>query len=474
MTARAGTWIRVSTGAQDEANQRPEVERHCSDRSYDIRRRYEVNDRSAFKGEQQKKLDEMLHDMRTGEIDVLVCWRSDRVERRGPEAMFKLLRQIKEAGGGIESVTEPLLGETDIAGTATTALTAILNYQESAKKSDSVLLAVDRNRNGKAWWGNSYWGYAITGEKYGKTLAPTDDGRRYVPQIFQRIADGQSCHQVGHWLRSGPWPGVSDKTVYRMIRNPIYRGVKIVNGRPVMNVPPLVDAKLWKTANDRLSNAPRGRRAPASGPPAFLTSVLFCPRCPRDGEYAPMYRIHSRGNYYYYRCRGHAPDVKGCGNMTRLEVTDAVVTALLSMAPDPYKEWRHVKGQNYDNDLAQIQLALNDLPKQGLSREDEQAERERLWAEEDRLIEANKHARLDRWEEKPTGKTVGQHFMGLDFDGRRKMMLDEGVKVFAEKNPSDPDRPNVWIKSSRQFRLLRMPPKDAPAGLRSIKLPESP
>lgn len=129
-----------------------------------------------------------------------------------------------------------------------------------------------------------------------------------------------------------------------------------------MEVPPLVDAKLWKAANDRLSNAPRGRRGPVTGQSAFLTSVLLCPRCPRNGKFAPMYRIHPRGNYWYYRCRGHAPELKGCGNMVRLEMTDWLAAQMLSLAQEPWKELRHIPGENYDADLAKVQLALNDLP----------------------------------------------------------------------------------------------------------------
>ena len=95
----AGVFIRVSTADQREASQVPDVERHCQDRGYRIARQYRLNDTSASKGEQQSALDEVLTDMREGVIKVLVCWHSDRVERRGPEALFRLLRQIKDAGG---------------------------------------------------------------------------------------------------------------------------------------------------------------------------------------------------------------------------------------------------------------------------------------------------------------------------------------------------------------------------------------
>ena len=51
----AGVWVRVSTGGQDEAQQVPAVEGHCDQHGYTIAKRYELNDRSASKGEQQAK-----------------------------------------------------------------------------------------------------------------------------------------------------------------------------------------------------------------------------------------------------------------------------------------------------------------------------------------------------------------------------------------------------------------------------------
>ena len=36
-----GAWIRVSTQAQDEANQVPDIERYCEDHGYQIVKRYE-------------------------------------------------------------------------------------------------------------------------------------------------------------------------------------------------------------------------------------------------------------------------------------------------------------------------------------------------------------------------------------------------------------------------------------------------
>jgi DNA invertase Pin-like site-specific DNA recombinase len=433
----AGIWLRVSSGKQDEANQEPGVLRHCEQAGYEIAQRYEVHDRSAFRGEQDAKLAEMLHDMRTGHIQVLVFWHSDRLERRGTEKLFEDLGQIREAGGTFESVQEPFLGETDIAGTVMTAIAGAVANQYSVHLSEQVSLAVSRVRGNGGYWGNTHWGYSITGDKYHKGLVRTDEGTRYIPEVFQRVADGQSCHQVAEWLRSGPRPGISDKTVYKMIRNRIYAGTKMANGVAVAKVPPLVDAKLWTAANNRLSNGKRGRRTPARGKPALLTSVLFCPRCPRDGAYAPMYRIRPQNTRKdgtktvteYYRCRGHAPELKGCGNMVRLDSADFYAGKMLEQSVMPWTTLERVNGENHDAELAEVQLALSDLPKRGLSDDEEDAERKRLRAERNRLQSLPNTP--DRWDEVPTGQTVGEHWAGLDYDGQRAFLV-ANVKFYAE------------------------------------------
>jgi DNA invertase Pin-like site-specific DNA recombinase len=477
MATKAGTWVRVSTGGQDEANQVPDIERHCSERGYDVTKRYVVKARRASIGEQAPALAEMLHDMRTGQIEVLVCWHSDRLERRGAEALFKLIREVQEAGGRIEAVLEPQLGATDVAGSALTALSGIMAHEESVKKSERELIAVRRIRDNGALWGLLPWGYVSVGEKYSKTAESTEDGKLYIPEMFQRIADGQSLNEVGRWLRAGPLPRISAKTILRMIRNKTYMGQRTdLQGRYVMTVPPLVDAALWEAANNRLTNAPRGRRTPTSGTPALLTSVIFCARC-----HAPMYRQNPHSHYFYYRCHGHEPENKGCGNMIDLAITDAAVRLWLSMASNPWTELRRTHRDNHEATLADIRLALSDLPKQGLSRKDEQAERERLWAEEDKYTELQKRAgEQPKWKEVAIcatcdggeytedceaaghhGETVGEHFKGLDYDGQRAMLLKD-VKIYA-KPIGDPELSKVDGKVRRipilrmESRLFKMP-----------------
>ena len=128
----AGAWVRVSSGGQDEANQVPDLERYCAEHGYTIITRYDLNDRSAYKGEQEAKQQEALADTRSGVVKVVVVWASDRIERRGAEATLAIFRKFREAGGRLESVQEPFLSGKPEDAELMTAITGWKDRAESA------------------------------------------------------------------------------------------------------------------------------------------------------------------------------------------------------------------------------------------------------------------------------------------------------------------------------------------------------
>ena len=308
------------------------------------------------------------------------------------------------------------------------------------------------------------WAYASEGERYSHVAVPTEAGKRYMPEIFERIASGETLAAVAAWTREeGIGSGkISASTVAKMIRNRTFMGDRFFTfegKRTHLRVEPVVDADLWSRANKRLDNAPVGRRKPVSGVSALLTGGLFCPRCQtyrvatrQLNPPAPMYRIGAGRRphvHHYYRCAGRYPERKSCGNMVDLAETDVSVSKALALAEEPWKEPRLIKGENHDMELAQISLELQDLPSRDLPDAEEDAERARLRAERDRLLGQPRIP--DRWEEVETGETVGQHWAGLDFDGKRSMLL-EHVKVYA-----DSAGPSIRIES-HLFKLRRIGP----------------
>ena len=132
----------------------------------------------------------------------------------------------------------------------------------------------DRIRAEGGFTGRAPWGYEITGPKYAKTIVPTEEGRRLVPEIYARVIKGESLATIGEWLEAETgrewWP----RTIGTMIRNPVYRGAQHdAAGRVIYRCEALVDAATCAAARARRWTAGRSAGTPTP-PPARC-----CPGC---------------------------------------------------------------------------------------------------------------------------------------------------------------------------------------------------
>ena len=116
---------------------------------------------------------------------------------------------------------------------------------------------------------------------------------------------------------------------------------------------------------------------------AMLATALFCPDCADS----PMYRIRAgNGNtHLYYRCTGRGPQRKGCGLMADAELVDAAADKAMLVLTEARQEFTLVPGHDHKAELERIEDELADLPLRRLPRAEEQAERDRLWADQDRV-----------------------------------------------------------------------------------------
>lgn len=445
----AGIWIKVSTGGQDEAQQVPAVEGHCESHGYSITRRYELNDKSASKGEQQAKLNEMLEDMRNGTIRVLVCWRSNRLERRGVVAVYTLLSDAKKAGGRIESVQEPLFGIGDMTSEMLTTFGAISDEQFSVKLSEDTTRGIRQIKaNGYVYNGNVPWGFRIVGEKYRHTIVPTDICREYVPQIFQRCINGDSLRTVAAWLdsesvptaRGGKW---NEGSVRWIIRTRAYAG-RLLDGKgeTVLELPEedtVILPSLFDRANQALKSRPK--RGPAK-PNRPMLAKLRCNRCG-----SPMYRITAgKRKREFYRCFGSGPQRKGCGNMVAYDLTEFIVASQIfvhSTEPHRIKNW--VDGQNWDDQISNVKQDI---------REAADAERfEEMPALQAKLAELRSRESVPgHYDYVETGQTVGAHFWSLDDDGKREYLATRDIRV--EKVPTEVNLSGIRVVIDGQERAV--------------------
>jgi len=372
----------------------------------------------------------MLEDMRQGAIKVLVCWWSDRIERRGPEALFRLLRLTRDAGGRIESTHEPLLGSGDISGGAMTELNAMMARHESIKISERIKKGHDRIKVNGATSSRVPWGYYTEGPKYNRLMVPIDICRKYLPLVLKRCIGGDSCRTIATWLtaegvptmKGRPW---NEGQIRQLIKNRTYAGRRTRNNdtETYQRCEAVVSMDLWERANEALRSRPRRGATPRGGNPPMLAK-LRCLRCD-----SPMYRIKAgTGNFarYYYRCFGSGPQRKGCGSMVPYELLERMVAVrFLAWNDKTYQiaEWK--EGKSWDAEIAQVQQDIRELAQNPMA-EDFLTHMAEKQAELADYIERNNHREpghydyIDVLNADGSPMTIGQHFFDLDSEGRRE------------------------------------------------------
>ena len=456
MSVHAATWERVSSGEQNEASQRPDLEHYCTANGYVVSPdcRYVLHDRSASKGEQDEFIEKALADARAGKFTVLVIWASDRLERRGAEALFSVLRRFREAGVRVESVLEPLLGTDGLAGEILTALSGIIAKAETARRKERTRISNEHIDGNGAFRGRIPFGYSTEGTKLNKHLVPNDLGYQYVKKIFERVAGGKTCAEVAAWLtaetggrkwtRRGEdgerepvtvewWPS----SVTRMIRRSVYMGLATdPAGHETHACEALVDFQLWTAANDKLDRpALQGRVA---SDPAMLRDVAYCAACAgkmRRINCGSRLKDGTRVSRFYYRCSGSGAQGKGCGAaMTPLEAADQSVDRYIVGALEDVEvtETRVIRGKNWDSEIKVLEWRLRQLGTQNLDWDEEDARRLEMRAEITEL--QSRPAEPDRTEEVGTGVSYAAQWEQALAEGEATAwMRKHGIRVVLSK-----------------------------------------
>lgn len=316
--------------------------------------------------------------------------------------------------------------------------------------------------------GRPSFGYTSVGDKYDRHLVPTDEGRIYIPLIYQHCIEGWSLDKIAKWLNAEDVRPVSGvwwpRSIAGLIKNPVYKGHrckqevippddieerdgKVIRyrygnawvetprwqyGRTVHRCEPLVDAATWKRVNEALATRPnRGHIDPERR--AMLAEALFCPFC----EDSPMYRHRalSRGRpYFYYRCFGRGSERRSCGNAVRVELVEAAANEIMTSTFDvPVMRYEIVYGNEaeIEAELERIKFELSQLGKLGLSDEEEDADRARLRAERDRV--ASTEVIEDRVELVETDDTYLELWERLGVPGRGPWLAEHGFRITASK-----------------------------------------
>lgn len=427
---RAGIFQRVSSTGQDETSQTPDNERWADTHKYDIKTRYTIHGKSAFKG--NKKFDEtwaqVLDDFKSGTITVLIVWKSDRIDRK--LNTFKMIADVVALGGRVEFVTQPHLNDlSTMGGRIALKVQEEIAYAESKDKSDRILAKHANLRSNGSVTRRPPWGYTVT-KTYPKTYVPTDEARRLIPEMFRRVI-AQSLQDVADWMSAETGHEFWARTIAMYVRDSVYIGY-IPDGDKIIRCEALVDAQTFERAGKAL--AARPKRGPiVKENRAMLSTVLFCPACQDTLDKLVKPSPMNRLNTGYYRCTGRGRARKGCGNMVKTEIVDSWVDEQIKTRwATPIITRRFIPGHNHDAEIADVQYQLDHLASQHLDDDAEDLERMRLRGEKKRL--ANLPATPDSWVDVQADHTYADEWNDLPNCERAEWLSARGIVVMFAKD----------------------------------------
>ena len=292
--------------------------------------------------------------------------------------------------------------------------------------------------------GRPPWGYTSTGEKYDRCLVPTPEGKRYIPEAFEKIAAGESLVQVAAWLTS-----VTDHTWHprtvaeKMVRCTTYRGQRRdASGRIVHECQRLVSDELFKRANANLDGRPSPRRGQrtdlAGGGAALLSGLVYCgaPGCTAGAD-SPMYRISPPGRPALYRCSGRGAQRRGCGASVPLDAADALMDRVMSELRRPVLRPVFHPSTGHQAEIDNLTQQLHDLPLLELPEDEEDTKR--AWLRKERREKAALPAKkawteyVAETDEAGEPITYGSRWASSDQATRRAWLRSAGFQAYLAK-----------------------------------------
>ncbi|MGD9621252.1 MAG: recombinase family protein [Mycolicibacterium sp.] len=288
----AACYLRISSDPREKREgvdrQREDCLKLCADRGW-TPRVYEDNDISATSGKKRPAYEQMLADVKAGQIQAIVCWRPDRLYRRLRD-LLDLMDIVRTHSVPIATVQAGLIDmSTDAGRLIATILGAVAQNEVDVKAARQLRAAEQRAEKGIPKWTRAFGyidDYDIDGVRQkDPATAPL------VEAAYRSILAGESLgsiykkwNEAGHYGKKGkPWTATTLSLFLRKPRNAglrEYKGVIVVkDGQRVKGKwVPLVDESIWESAQQVL-NAPERKPGRKTVRKHKLTGVLRCGKC---------------------------------------------------------------------------------------------------------------------------------------------------------------------------------------------------
>lgn len=269
------------------------------------------------RGKSREKFKALLAGFISGEWDMVMAYKTDRLSRGGGPGWAPLLDAIEQAHLDLDrAVATPsgFVSEFEI------GIRASMDREESKKLSERMTdLCARKATQGKPQGGRRPFGYESD------MVSINEDEARVLREVAQRVLNGHSYKSIAWWLNEQGVRTTGGKlfyplTVRNMLLKPRYAGLRVHDGVEYPAVwEPIFDSDTWEQLKLTMAlrsesghGAPKARRY-------LLTGVLYCGACDkplngmtkRDNPSRPLRRT------YQCRVQGDAHKKHGCGGVTR-------------------------------------------------------------------------------------------------------------------------------------------------------------
>jgi hypothetical protein len=438
MTDRAGRWLRVSGDTQSEEDQEPEINAYCADRGYGYENGplFVVHGKSAYKGAQDPDWQKVVAAFKNHEIDVIVLWMVDRLDRRNVLHAVPMVNAVLEVGGRVEFSEQPECNldasDPDLSDKVEAFAKRCADaHRESKIKSKRVKKTFNRIDGNGAIRNRAGYGHRITGEKYSKRFELDEAEADVIRLAVSRYLSGQSLVHICRWLTTKGHYGRNGaawtpKTLGKVFRSETLIG-RYHQGDTVARVPSIITVKQWNAAQAKLNEKAYRKGVRTRPDTALLTSILYCGKCGRA-----MYRFTGRVNQpVVYYCRPRA-GVPSCKMLIPMKQADEMV--ILEIGEQIYVKNRTeeitIPGHDYADDIEQVVFdikALDPKDPEWLARATA------MQAEIARLAQLPPEADVTETREVDTVAEANA-WQQLPMAAKRQQLLDWGIKLYAAKD----------------------------------------
>jgi site-specific DNA recombinase len=345
---RACGIVRISKDRPDETStttQTDQIGGYCNLQGLDLVRVFEEKGTAYRESRKLQAPKDALALVKAGAVDVVVCWKIDRVARNARD-LLNLIHEIEQAGGAFVSVQEAQFDTRTPMGKAMVTIVAALAELESANKSERISAWQEYRRlNGQPPTGPTPYGYRR--ERNRLVVVPAEAAA--IQEAATAVLAGKSLRSlVVEWSAKGKRT-FTQRGVKRILTCATVAGLREIDGVLVAydSWEAILDRATWEQLRTLLRD-PGRQTNPAQGRKWLLSGLL---ECGRDDCGTPM---QIKTNYQHgprYMC-------KKCGHSINAAHTEALVGRVVLDSLSP-QAWRRLRSQGTRSvDVAALEAEL--------------------------------------------------------------------------------------------------------------------